>query len=126
MAATGSHGCQSMERIISYPSQKHKDFVIDVDQVIYQHRTIVCAWTREVSSIRPICGATLAASRRLGHRQLGAESRHLHAAPTNGVVRHKPIGSGSLWERNEFGLVAGHLREAAFLPVLLGLLDPVL
>jgi hypothetical protein len=55
-----------------------------------------------------------------------AESRHLHAAPTNGVVRHKPIGSGSLWERNEFGLVAGHLREAAFLPVLLGLLDPVL
>ena len=58
--------------------------------------------------------------------QDSAESRHLHAAPTNGVVRHKPIGSGSLWERNEFGLVAGHLREAAFLPVLLGLLDPVL
>ena len=29
--------------------QKHKDFVIDVGQVIYQHRTIVCAWTREVS-----------------------------------------------------------------------------
>jgi hypothetical protein len=26
--------------------QKHKDFVIDVGQVIYQHRTIVCAWTR--------------------------------------------------------------------------------
>src|SRR5580704_19447303 len=38
------------------------------------------------------------------------ESRHPHAAPTNGVVRHKLIGSGSLWERNEFGLVAGHLR----------------
>jgi len=35
--------------------QKQKDFVIDVGQVIYQHRTIVCAWTREVSSIRPIC-----------------------------------------------------------------------
>src|SRR6202022_3069752 len=37
--------------------QKHKDFVIDVGQVIYQHRTIVCAWTREVSSIRPICAS---------------------------------------------------------------------
>jgi hypothetical protein len=59
-------------------------------------------------------------------RRLRAESSYLHAAPTNGVVRHKPMGSASLWERNEFGLVAGHLREAAFLPVLLGLLDPVL
>ena len=37
--------------------QKHKDFVIDVGQVIYQHRTMVCAWTREVSSIRPICAS---------------------------------------------------------------------
>ena len=37
--------------------EKHKDFVIDVGQVIYQHRTIVCAWTREVSSIRPICAS---------------------------------------------------------------------
>ena len=37
--------------------QKQKDFVIDVGQVIYQHRTIVCAWTREVSSIRPICAS---------------------------------------------------------------------
>jgi hypothetical protein len=46
--------------------------------------------------------------------------------PQTGVVRPKPLSSGSLWERNEFGLVAGHLREAAFLPVLLGLLDPVL
>jgi hypothetical protein len=60
------------------------------------------------------------------NRRLWVESRHLHAAPTNGVVRHEPIGLGSLWERNEFGLVAGHLREAAFLPVLLGLLDPIL
>jgi hypothetical protein len=48
------------------------------------------------------------------------------AATQTGVVRPKPLSSGSLWERNEFGLVAGHLREAAFLPVLLGLLDPVL
>jgi hypothetical protein len=47
------------------------------------------------------------------------------AATQTGVVRPKPLSSGSLWERNEFGLVAGHLREAAFLPVLLGLLDPV-
>ena len=37
--------------------QKHKDFVIDVGQVIYQHRTMVCACTREVSSIRPICAS---------------------------------------------------------------------
>ena len=36
---------------------ERKDFVIDVGQVIYQHRTIVCAWTREVSSIRPICAS---------------------------------------------------------------------
>ena len=27
--------------------QKHKDFVIDVGQVIYQHRTIVCAGHRD-------------------------------------------------------------------------------
>jgi len=51
---------------------------------------------------------------------------HCTPRPQTGVVRPKPRSSGSLWERNEFGLVAGHLREAAFLPVLLGLLDPVL
>src|SRR3984893_2507565 len=38
--------------------QKHKDFVIVVGQVIYQHRTLVCARTREASSIKPLCAWT--------------------------------------------------------------------
>jgi hypothetical protein len=39
-------------------------------------------------------GATLAASRRLEHRQLSAESRHLHAAPTN---RRGSTQASELW-----------------------------
>ena len=34
--------------------QKQKDFVIDVGRSFISIDTIVCGWTREVSSIRPI------------------------------------------------------------------------
>jgi hypothetical protein len=70
--------------------QKHKDFVIDVGQVIYQHRTIVCAWTREVSSIRPICaspGQSVGAELLLAvlHQPCGSRTRQV------GVFRCQPI-----------------------------------
>jgi len=69
--------------------QKHKDFVIDVGQVIYQHRTIVCAWTREVSSIRPICaspGQSVGAEPILAvlHQPCGSRTRQV------GVFRCQP------------------------------------
>ena len=70
--------------------QKHKDFVIDVGQVIYQHRTIVCAWTREVSSIRPICASpdqSVGAELLLAvlHQPCGSRTRHVE------VFRCQPI-----------------------------------
>ncbi len=66
--------------------QKHKDFVIDVGQVIYQHRTIVCAWTREVSSIRPICaspGQSVGAELLLAvlHQPCGSRTRQVGGVP---------------------------------------------
>jgi hypothetical protein len=72
-------------------------------------QTSVC-WPQQQQPRTPVCFAPKAAICTRAHY---------------GVVRHKPIGSASLGERNEFGLVAGYLREAALLPVLLGLLDPV-
>ena len=69
---------------------KHKDFVIDVVEVIYQHCTIVCAWTREVSSIRPICaspGQSVGAELLLAvlHQPCGSRTRQV------GVFRCQPI-----------------------------------
>src|SRR6202030_2229400 len=55
-------------------------------QVIYQHRTIVCAWTREVSSIRPICaspGQSVGAELLLAvlHQPCGSRTRQVGGVP---------------------------------------------